>query len=327
MRFVSLAETEAVFDWDEAIERVLAVYSVAGSAALAPGRVVIAPPGRSMRCMSAITPAGRYMGSKHLVKARGGQITYAITLFDQDDGRLAYVMDGAHITALRTAATSAAALRLLPELGPVDLAVLGSGAEAAAHVRGLARVLSLRSLSVFSPSREKRESFALRFAEELEIEAFATDSAERAVAGANQVVTAARSYDETPILEADWLEDAWSVVSIGSTLPHQRELSTSVIEAADLIVADDPEELTEQTGDMLAVRARGIDVGSKLHSLFDLAQGAIPIGAADSRPSRVLFKSLGSGLQDIAVAELVAERCDAAGIGSEIAGKLAVKGR
>ena len=136
------------------------------------------------------------------------------------------------------------------------------------------------------------------------------------------MVAAARSHGERPILFGDWLGETAVIASIGSTLPSQRELDVSVIERAELIVADDPDELASQTGDMLAAREAGIEFASKLRSLHELA--------AD--PSRVatvggirLFKSLGSGLQDVALAEQLAFRCVEAGLGRTLGVELVFK--
>jgi ornithine cyclodeaminase/alanine dehydrogenase-like protein (mu-crystallin family) len=325
MIFISAQDSEKAFEWRPAIDRVLSTYAAEAEASSAPGRLIAAAAGRSMRCMPAITPGGRYMGTKHLVKARGGQVTYLICLFDQDDGRLAFILDAVHITAMRTAATSAAALTLLDPHAELDLAVLGSSMEARAHVEALADQFTVRRLRVYSPSAENRASFAAHFERALGISARAADSPEQAVGDASHVVTAARSHGEAPILYGSWLARRSLVVSIGSTLPSQRELDVSVIERAGLIVADEPRELALETGDMLEASARHVAFQSKLFSLQALARGELS-QRLEPRPELVLFKSLGSGRQDVAVAEMVAERCSESGLGTELPVALTPKG-
>ena len=92
------------------------------------------------------------------------------------------------------------------------------------------------------------------------------------------------------------------VVSVGSTLPQQRELDASVIAQCDLIVCDTPDEVVSQSGDMLGARAKGIEFDAKVLSLNRLVRGEI--GKDAKLP---LFKSVGSALQDIVAAELVYE--------------------
>jgi alanine dehydrogenase len=323
--FLSSEDTRRVSDWPSAIECILAAYGAPAEPGRSPGRVVAVGSGASMRVMSSISHTGRYLGTKHLVKSRSGEITFLIALFDQEDARLAYLVDGRSVTALRTAATSAAALTLLCDDSELDLGVLGSGLEARTHVEAVAAVRRIRSLAVYSPSPVNRKAFASRFEDELGIPARAAATPEEAVTGAAQVITAARSRDESPILYGPWLDAASLVISIGSTLPHQRELDAGVIDRADLIVSDDPHELSEQTGDMLDADARGVPFAAKLFSLHDLACGALD-NQLHPQPRLALFKSLGSGLQDIALAELLATRCAEAGLGTALPVALTGKG-
>ncbi|MFP3373902.1 ornithine cyclodeaminase family protein, partial [Pseudomonas sp. SIMBA_068] len=86
--------------------------------------------------------------------------------------------------------------------------------------------------------------------------------------------TAARSRGEEPILFAEWLKPGATVVSIGSTIPEQREIDVSVVERSDIIICDTLEEVLEETGDMLAAKAAGIEFHNKAFSLADLMSGA-----------------------------------------------------
>jgi ornithine cyclodeaminase/alanine dehydrogenase len=122
------------------------------------------------------------------------------------------------------------------------------------------------------------------------------------VVGADLVIAAARSHDETPILEGGWLRPGMMVISIGSTVPEQREVDPEVVRRADLIVADVPEEVADETGDMIAASETGVAFKHKLVALTEVVQGQCTVA---QRPDNiVMFKSVGSGLQDIAVSEM-----------------------
>lgn len=106
------------------------------------------------------------------------------------------------------------------------------------------------------------------------------------------------------------------VVSIGSTLPEQREVDEQVIARATLIVADMVEEVAHDTGDMLAARKAGVGFVNKLVSLAELARGEVqPPGRLDI----VVYKSVGSALQDIITAEMLLARARALGVGTPLA--------
>jgi ornithine cyclodeaminase/alanine dehydrogenase len=128
-------------------------------------------------------------------------------------------------------------------------------------------------------------------------------SAQEAVEGADVVLAAARSRGEVPILYGAWLEPGATVVSIGSTIPQQREIDVTVVERSDLIVCDVLEEVLHETGDMIAAREAGIAIHHKAFGLADLMTGACDerLKTAQAR----MFKSVGAGLQDVVVAELI----------------------
>lgn len=312
MIVLSGEETLQAFSWESAIAAIREAYAAA-PAPRRSGRVVAAADGNSIRTMVAVS-VGALFGSKQLVRAPDG-LRYVISLFDRADARLAYLVDGIHVTAVRTAATSAVALDLLADNKPMDLAVLGSSVEARHHLEAAAQVRPLKSVRVFSPSDQSRAAFVAWARESLGLEVRAMASAADAVAGASCVIAAARAHGEQPILYGEWLDCVEVVISIGSTLPHQRELDVSVLERANVVISDEPEELLHETGDLLVARDRGIDVSGRLFSLSALVRGELSDRLVQGSGLR-LYKSIGSAVQDVAVAEAVARRCAALGLGT-----------
>lgn len=132
------------------------------------------------------------------------------------------------------------------------------------------------------------------------------------MAGADVVLCAARSRDESPVLRGAWLQPGMTVVSIGSTLPEQREVDADVVARASLIVADMPDEVAHDTGDMIAARGAGVAFDAKLVPLSSLVGGTVPRDPA----AIVLYKSVGSALQDVITAEMLLARARARGIGT-----------
>ena len=323
MIFISAEQSQSLLDWPSAIDAIAQAYAMELPASATPRRCIAQVGGTWLRCMPAITPSGRFLGTKQIVRTRG-KVTYLITLFDQRDASLAYIIDGLEITRIRTAATSVAAMRLLGPVSGIRLGVLGSGLEAKTHVEALARSCAVESLKVFSPTSANRAAFARRFSDQYGFSAEAVDTPEAAVSGATHIIAAARSHDESPILRADMIATGAIVVSIGSTVPSQRELDIDVIAKADLIVADEPEELAQETGDMIAAAQSGITFDAKLFSLRQLVRGEIPADMR-RRSSLTLFKSLGSALQDLVFAEQLVDAAESAGIGTRLPASLIEK--
>jgi ornithine cyclodeaminase/alanine dehydrogenase len=316
--FVSSDTAAAVFEWLPAVRALQDTYARPSGAHAVPRRTIAAGAAEraSLRTMTAVPPGSRYYGAKLMgmaFGAAGRQLEYVVVLFDATTGSLAAFVDGNLVTAYRTAATSAAALDRLAPSGAARLAVLGSGLEARMHTLAIAAVRELHEVRVYSPTPAKRTAFAETIGAELGVRVSAVESPAEAAGGADIVLAAARSYGEKPILHGDWLTSDATVVSIGSTLPDQREVDSSVVARAGLIVCDNVEEVLEESGDMLAARQDGHAPDAKCVSLNDLMAGKA------SRPSGVaMYKSVGSGLQDVVVAGMILDRARAAGLAAQL---------
>jgi ornithine cyclodeaminase/alanine dehydrogenase len=301
------------------------VYAAPAEPGSRPPRLVTRGDGMRLRALTAALPSGRLAGAKLMASSRTKRTAYLIALFDQEEGGIVALMDGNAITACRTAATSALAIDCLV---PVDhhrlrLGILGSGTEARAHLLATAAIRRPSEILVFSPSTENRAAFAAEFAGRLAIPCRSVASPEAVLAGCDLLVAAARSRDETPIFRGAELRDGTTVISIGSTLPEQREIDSETIARCSLIVADEPEEVAHRTGDFIAAREAGIAFEGKLASLSDLVMGKLEARRAAS--CLTMFKSVGAGIQDIATAEFVFDRASAIGLAAELPLELAIK--
>jgi ornithine cyclodeaminase/alanine dehydrogenase-like protein (mu-crystallin family) len=311
--FLSDAEIATLADWPSAVAALRAAYAAAIAPAMVPPRSMARGDGIWLRSLTAVSPGGTVMGCKLIAASpRARCASYLISLFDTQTMALAALIDGNRVTGLRTAATAAVAVDALAPQRPLRVGVIGSGFEARGALECLAAVRTVARVRVFSPTPASRERFAASFRPALDVDA--ADSAQAALDGADVVICAARSPDETPVLRARWLPDGATVVSLGSTLPEQREIDEDTMARAACIVADMPEEVAHDTGDALAASRAGVDIAAKLVSLQDLVAGRI--SARQSERDIVLYKSVGSALQDIVVAEMLWGRALKLGLGT-----------
>ncbi len=310
--FVSDDAAKAVLTWPEMIETMRSVYAVEHVNGISPVRSLARLPGTWMRSLTAILPTRTVMGTKLFGFSRSKKLNYLIALLDQEDASMLALLDANAITALRTAATSAVAIDRMAPAGGVTLGVLGSGVEARGHVRAIAALRPIEALRVFSPSAANRDAFAKEFAAELEIDAVAVDTPRAAVEGATMVVGATRSRDGKAVLEGAWLDPQTLVVSIGATLPEQREIDTAAIEQAGVIVADMPAEVMNETGCFRDAAAQNVAYADKFVTLNALAMGQADARLAGARYP--MYRSIGCGLQDIAIAELAFRKAVEAGL-------------
>ncbi|MFG2853736.1 ornithine cyclodeaminase family protein [Streptomyces mirabilis] len=250
--------------------------------------------------LSADTGAVAKFGSVNPANTAAGLPTVhaVINALDPVTGQLAAVMDGTAVTTLRTAAASAVALDALATADSAELGLLGSGTQALAHARAVARVRDLRSVRVWSPNPARRARAARCLATELGVATRAVDTAEEAVAGLPMV--AACTLSSTPVVRGAWLAPGCAVVSVGSFEPTRREVDTHVVRRAAAVVVDDPETAAEHAGPIVDGLREGVLTRADLIPLGGVLTGSHP---ARTHPDDIVFyNSVGLGIQDAAAA-------------------------
>ena len=320
--FISAAATEQVLTWQDMIAGLRAAYAVPHSPHTS-YRAVARGNKTWIRGLVSVPPASSYMGAKIFGVGRQKRVSYLVPLFDQETAEMVALVDALHITALRTAATSAVAIDILAPQKPVTVGVLGSGTEAQGHLRATSAVRKVTSARVFSPTSTNREAFAKSLSAELGFPIQPVATAAEAVSGADVILAAARSHDETPILSGDWLRPGVLLVSIGSTLPEQRELDVRTVEVCDLIVCDMIHEVADETGDFIAVKRAGVPFDHKMMSLNDLVIGNQADRVKQAR--QPMFKSVGAAVQDVTVAEIACRLAAERGLAVELPMEISVR--
>ncbi|MBX3099530.1 MAG: ornithine cyclodeaminase family protein [Salinibacterium sp.] len=315
--FLTDDDVEALSDWGVAIDAIRAAYSAPQDDGRTPGRIFADSKREWMRIMPSIPSSGKLFGQKSIVGsfADGLRVSYLISLFDKDTADLVALIDGNRVTGLRTAATTAVGTATIAPERSLRLGIIGSGFEARSHLTALSHLLKFSSISVFSPTAANRERFARDFDGIFGASAVPVGSAQAAAEGADLILCAARSRDETPTIESAWVGPNATVISIGSTTPGQRELPTDLIGRASIIVADTKEEVVHGSGDLIAARNAGVTVDGLVVSLSDVLLRHVDV---DLDHGIRIYKSTGSGLQDIVVAEMLVERARAQGRGTQL---------
>lgn len=235
----------------------------------------------------------------------------AVLLFDTKVGDLLAVIDASSITAIRTAAASGLATRLLAREDAGDLAILGTGVQASAHLEAMRTVRRLRRVRVCSRSIEQAKRFAGHHAKDLDVPIEAVATAREAALGADLICTATASSE--PVLFGDWIAEGAHVNAVGACFPKARELDTRAVVRSRLFV-DRRESCFAEAGDFLIPKAEGA-IGDD-HVLGEI--GEIVIGRVPGRRSRdeiTLFKSLGIAVEDLAAAHRIHARAVERGLG------------
>lgn len=252
------------------------------------------------------------MGFKAMHLTKGAGVRYQVHLYSIATGELLAVMDAQHLTTLRTGATSAVATRRLARPGKAVTALLGSGPEARAQLHAMQEAGFVGEARVFSPTPANREALAADFAAQYDMRITPVASAEAACDGASLILAAVKSSE--PVLNGAWLQPGTHINSVGTARPDQRELDVDCFRKANRIVVDTREGVFGEAGDAKAA----VDVvdSNAVHELHELVAGKAVGRTSDDEIS--LFKSVGTGIQDIAVAALIYQRAVEKGLGADL---------
>lgn len=297
-----------------------AVRAESTGASRLPPRIDVPTENGFLRVMPAVL--GAVMGVKVMTLAEGIGNRYLILLYDARSGELRGAFDADELTRLRTSAFTVVAAKLMVTGQPRTLAVIGSGFEADGHLRALARLWSFDAINVFSPSTERREAFAARMSAELAVKITAVDSPRTAVGDAELVMLATKS--RVPVVDGHELCPGAVVLSIGSTRPNLRELDSATMRRTGTLVVDDPNQVASESGDIIAGLADGDLRSEQLVSVAAASEQGDLLKRLDGR-DLLTFKSVGTALQDLALAELLLEAANAQGRGRPLGELAALK--
>ena len=299
-----------------------ALASLSAGAVVQPVRtsVLVGPERAVLGVMPAHLPVRGALGAKLVTvfnqNARRGLPTHHATvlLFDDQTGALAAIIDGSHITEVRTAAVSMVAVRHLAGAPVRRATVFGCGVQARSHVRALAaEAPALEEIRVFSAFGDPA-AFVEEMTREVRVPVSMAGSGEAAADGAGVCILVTAS--PVPVIDRAWVAPGALVVSVGGCRRDHREMDPGLVAASRLFVDSRAAALVE-SGDIV----QGIDEGrfTAAHICGELGEVVAGGVAPREAPQQiVIFKSLGLAVEDLAVADLVYRRAVDLRAGSSI---------
>ena len=283
-RFLPLIEA-AMMDFNSA--------KVAGQARI---ETSLLEPKNKYRIMTSAVP-GAGQGMRISALFRGANNAYFIVLFDNASGDLLALVAGKSLNVWRTGAPGGVCCKYLAPTGAESLGLIGSGRQARGQIVAIARALpGLKSVKVFSSTKEHRRSFAKEMSEFLDIEVEAVDNAKSAVE--NQPIVSLATSSRSTVIEPEWIEPGALIVSITSgQLPRQTVASSRVIVSwkEELLGGEAPRQ------PYLAMIADGTWSADKIAGeLGDLILGKIT--GRERENQTVVFESVGMAIWDTVAA-------------------------
>lgn len=237
------------------------------------------------------------LGTK-VYSARNGRYHFLVSLFDAATGAPLATLEANEFTRLRTAAATAVAAELLAPAEARTLALFGAGIQARAHAEALVRVRRFERVLVCA--RSGAAAFAAELAQALGLPVQAVDAA-TAAAEADVIATATRSA--TPLFDGALVKPGAFVAAVGSSTPSARELDDALLACAAWVVVEWKTAAEQEAGELVQA-VPGVIAPGRVVELGELIVRPRPRGPQDI----VVYKSVGIGLEDVALARLVARR-------------------
>ena len=236
----------------------------------------------------------------------------AVTLFSRETGELLALMNASEITAIRTAAVSAVATRLLAREDAHELAIIGAGVQARSHLTALAGVRSIRRARVSARNFDHAQQLADEVQSNFAFPIEPVRSNEEAVRGADIIVTATSSLK--PVINKEWISGGAHINAIGTHSPNSREIDSATM-AATRIFVDRRESALNESGDYLLAAKEGVVTPESIVGEI----GELLLGKISGRTSEseiTLFKSLGLAVEDVACADYLYHKALAENFGT-----------
>jgi ornithine cyclodeaminase/alanine dehydrogenase-like protein (mu-crystallin family) len=231
-----------------------------------------------------------------------GAGAFHVLLYSQKEGLLA-IIEANVLGQIRTGAASAVATEKMARPDGKNVALIGTGRQARTQAVALHAVGMLDELAVSARDRGKLEVFCAALGKELDVPVRAAASGEDACADADIIVAATNAA--TPVVMKSWLKRGAHVNGMGANAANRRELDPEIVLGATLLVTDDIPQAKTEAGEFIDLVKAGKLDWSAVKPLHEIVTA--PPAARDAAALTV-FKSLGVGLEDVAVASVIYDR-------------------
>jgi ornithine cyclodeaminase/alanine dehydrogenase-like protein (mu-crystallin family) len=222
----------------------------------------------------------------------------AILLSDESNGHLLAILDSIEVTLRRTAAASALAARLLARPDSRSVLICGCGEQGRAHVAALREILPIGRCLLWDRDYRAAEALAA------EVDAVAVRDLTQAAGSADVIACCTTSRE--PFLDADMVAPGTFIAAVGTDSPDKSEIAPALM--ANATVVTDVTAQCAEMGDLHHAIEAGATTAADVHAEL----GELLVGAKAGRTSPdeiIVFDSTGTGLQDVAAAAAIYERC------------------
>lgn len=310
--WLSEADVAAAIDLPAAIgalKRVLSAEAEGQAVNMAKTHLMVGPNDVLQAIGGAVAPA-RICGTKTWVNV-GGKSQTLLILYSLDDGSLRAVIEATALGQVRTAAMSGVGTDCLAADDADALAIVGTGKQALPQIAAVAAVRPLKRIHVYSRTAASRDAFAAKVRAAFPgIDVLAAESLRDAIRPA-RIVTLCTNATQ-PFLTGDLPAPGTHINAVGAIVPARVEFAGDIFPRADVIAVDTVAGVAELSREFMDYFGAGRDSWDRVRPISEIVR------ADNGRPADAdltLFKPLGVGIADIAVAIEVLHNAPSRGLG------------
>ena len=295
----------------DALERILPMEARDQARNMTKG-VLMVGDNDAMQVLGASVAGAGLCGFKTWVNISGKSST-VVVLFSLEDGACEAVIEATALGQTRTAAMTGVGTRRLAPVGADDMAIIGTGKQALPQIAACAAALPLKKLRIFSRSAENRERLAEAVRAEFDLDITLAESVENAVRDAPVITLVTNSTQ--PFLTSEMVGRGVHINAMGAIVPARAEFADDIFPRCDLIAVDNLETIRTLSNEFRAHYGDDEEAWKEVRTMASLIENDVtrPEGA-----DLTLFKAMGMGLSDMALAVDVLARAREQGLGHKV---------
>lgn len=253
------------------------------------------------------------LGFKAYTTAKQGA-QFHVTLFDPKQGGVTAIVEADLLGQFRTGAASGVATKKLARADASTVGLFGTGKQARTQLLAVCKAKAIKKAHVYGRDPERRKAFAAQLSQETGVEVVPVEKPEDAAKGLDIVITATSAKE--PVLFGEWVGEGQHLNLIGSNFLGKTETDVEVFRRTNLVTVDSKEQAKLEAGDFVEPLKAGVLHWSDVYDFAPVLVGKYP--RRESPRDVTMFKSLGLGIEDIALAVRVVELAKQQGLGREL---------
>lgn len=235
-----------------------------------------------------------------------------MVVLDAETGIVNAMLDGTYLTQLRTGAVQGAATELLAKKDATIGALIGTGGQAESQLWAMLTARDLTEVRIFDIDFERASVFAKEMAEKFNVKTIPTQTAKECVEGADIITSVTTS--KRPTFSSEWVKKGVHINGVGAYTHDMCEIPREIIKESDLIIFDTMDGVLQEAGDFM----QPLEDGYVSKDKYAGELGELGLGKLQGREHDediTIFKTVGSAVLDVYVAQKMVEQAKEKNIG------------